>query len=259
MGGKKRKRSDTNANKGIRRPVLSKDNILDPQTEKFTRGFVCVQTRRPEKTFIGENNKEGDIRRHDINIEIDNKTIESETGNTVSSSPVKIGEDNGFRDDCLEKKKSRKLENSGGTNTIKKSKRKSSASFERFNSISKDPGHPKKIIKFEYEGHIPSTNKIWKKGKSNNVYLDPEYSKFVERFKDFLFEPNFFYDDQDRLSVKIEVSFNKQNRDIDNVVKPLLDTLQKCQIYKNDVNIDKINIKRKNYKINFLKICIKKK
>ena len=83
----------------------------------------------------------------------------------------------------------------------------------------------------------PSANEIWRNfNGSHRPYLAPKYRAFIKNVYKFYIEqgaPKF--DDQSYLQVTLRLfPPHKRNYDIDNRIKPTLDSLTKCGLWKDD-------------------------
>lgn len=129
------------------------------------------------------------------------------------------------------------------------------------------------MIKIEYEGNIPSVNHYWGY-KANKRTYNPSFAKVIQShytgkpvvnkspsilkyvtqngktFKNVLgniakIQMNRYNIDilRGQLEVEIDVTFTSRNRDIDNITKPILDSLQGI-VYKNDNQIYRLLINK---------------
>lgn len=87
----------------------------------------------------------------------------------------------------------------------------------------------------------PSVNQVWrrtdKRWKAGKIYVDDVVMRvFAERKRWQL---------RDRLQVTIDAfPPNRQRRDLDNILKPVLDALRKARVYGDDSQIDALTVRR---------------
>ena len=110
------------------------------------------------------------------------------------------------------------------------------------------------MIEIQYEGRLPTINNYWLRSKNGNQYLSQLAKDFKEHMQ-YLLLKNGYEKITDGVSVEIEVSFKRAGRDIDNIVKPILDSVEGL-IYDNDNQVDHIVIRRLKEKKDFLNIKI---
>ena len=90
----------------------------------------------------------------------------------------------------------------------------------------------------------PSINHYWRHTK-NGHYISQEGINYRKIIKYLCLKYRGIFNENDRLSVKIDAyPPDKRRRDLDNVLKSLLDSLQHADIYKDDNQIDYLAIKR---------------
>jgi len=91
----------------------------------------------------------------------------------------------------------------------------------------------------------PSVNHYWRHTK-NGHYISKEGLTFREIVQYSTLKHRNIIPDDAKLSVRVEAfPPDKRKRDLDNVLKALLDALQKSGVYKDDGQIDKLSIERK--------------
>lgn len=102
----------------------------------------------------------------------------------------------------------------------------------------------------------PSVNHYWRHTKKGH-YISNEGKSY--RFSVYflcLKYKNIIPDDA-RLSISVEAfPPDRRKRDLDNLFKSLLDSLQNCGIYKDDGQIDKLSIERKTPLIGRVRVTI---
>jgi len=91
----------------------------------------------------------------------------------------------------------------------------------------------------------PSINHYWRHAKGRHyISLEGQMYRETVFFSTCKFRNQF--KETDRLAVSIEAfPPDKRKRDLDNVLKSLLDALQKAEIYPDDGQIDILTIERK--------------
>ncbi len=103
----------------------------------------------------------------------------------------------------------------------------------------------------------PSINHYWRHTK-NGHYISNEGKAYRETVCYSCVKHRGILSDDTRLSVGIEAfPPDKRKRDLDNVLKSLLDALQHAGIYKDDSQIDSLSISRKMPLNGIVKIEIK--
>ncbi len=96
----------------------------------------------------------------------------------------------------------------------------------------------------------PSVNHYWRHTK-NGHYISSEGIAYRETVFYSCVKHRGKFPDDARLSVRIEAfPPDKRKRDLDNVLKALLDALQKAHVYKDDGQIDYLAIKRNSERLN---------
>lgn len=102
----------------------------------------------------------------------------------------------------------------------------------------------------------PSINHYWRHTK-NGHYISNEGKSYRELVLYSLIKQNGMYKKEFRLSVDIEAyPPDKRKRDLDNVLKSLLDALQHAGVYEDDSQIDRLSIARKTPLDGIVKITI---
>lgn len=90
----------------------------------------------------------------------------------------------------------------------------------------------------------PSINHYWRHTK-NGHYISQEGTNYRKTVQCLCLKHRGLFSAHDRLSVLIDAyAPDKRRRDLDNVLKSLLDSLQHANIYKDDNQIDYLAIKR---------------
>ena len=102
----------------------------------------------------------------------------------------------------------------------------------------------------------PSVNHYWiRKGKG--YCISPKGIKFRREVYYLSREAKININSKNRLFIEIDAfPPDKRKRDLDNLLKSLLDALQYANVYEDDNQIDKILITRKNEYLNKLEIKI---
>lgn len=90
----------------------------------------------------------------------------------------------------------------------------------------------------------PSVNHYWRRCgdrfyiAKKGIYYRVEVEKLTNQYK-------YFFDPDDSISMHIEAyPPDKRRRDLDNVLKSLLDSLQHAEVYNDDSQIDDLHITR---------------
>lgn len=90
----------------------------------------------------------------------------------------------------------------------------------------------------------PSVNHYWRKTRSH-VYVSPEGVAFRQQTYLLALNDRNRFDSKERLIVSIDAyPPDKRRRDLDNILKCLLDSLQFAAVYDDDSQIDKLSITR---------------
>lgn len=91
----------------------------------------------------------------------------------------------------------------------------------------------------------PSINHYWRHAKGCH-YISLEGSIYRETVFWLTTKYRNKFNPEDRLSVHIEAfPPDKRKRDLDNILKSLLDAIQHSEVYKDDSQIDRLSISRK--------------
>lgn len=102
----------------------------------------------------------------------------------------------------------------------------------------------------------PSINHYWRHAKGRH-YISLEGSVYRETVFWSTTKHRSQFKPEDRLSVHIEAyPPDKRKRDLDNILKSLLDALQHAGIYKDDSQIDRLSIARKMPLKGIIKIVV---
>lgn len=89
----------------------------------------------------------------------------------------------------------------------------------------------------------PSANRIWRKNGAGRIYLVPNAKAFKGLVRDLVVTGKFSGFGAALLKIKIEIyPPDKRKRDIDNVIKILLDALKFAGMYDDDCQIKKLEI-----------------
>lgn len=92
----------------------------------------------------------------------------------------------------------------------------------------------------------PSVNRYWRR-RGNRYFVSTEGQKFRHNVEVICSDFSHKFDEKDRLSIEIAAyPPDKRRRDLDNVLKALLDSLQHVGIYHDDNQIDEIHIIRQS-------------
>ena len=114
-----------------------------------------------------------------------------------------------------------------------------------------------KIIEIEWE-NIPSVNDYWhytyKNGKPH-VFITRQGQEF-KTFVNYIAKNSIECISTNELHLEIKCYFKRYNRDIDNVLKPLLDSLQGV-VYENDSQIKSIYITKFKSDKNKITVLVK--
>ena len=110
------------------------------------------------------------------------------------------------------------------------------------------------MIEIQYEGRLPTINNYWLRSKNGNQYLS-QLAKDFKQYIQYICIKNDYERIYDRIIVIIDVSFKRAGRDIDNVVKPVLDSMEGF-IYENDSQVDDVILHRLKDKRDFLNVRV---
>ena len=100
------------------------------------------------------------------------------------------------------------------------------------------------MICVEWSGKAWGTNRRLEKGKYGNIYLNRKYQGFEKGLTYLLMAYN---TDKRALAgeVRVHLDFTiSAARDIDSLIKPVLDCLQKARIVKNDKQITRLFVSK---------------
>lgn len=90
----------------------------------------------------------------------------------------------------------------------------------------------------------PSINHYWRHTK-NGHYISDEGKKYRQDVNYLCFKAKRKFSETERLSIIVDAyPPDKRKRDIDNILKSLLDALQYAEVYHDDSQIDRISITR---------------
>lgn len=104
----------------------------------------------------------------------------------------------------------------------------------------------------------PSVNRYWRR-RGSQYFISKEGQDFRKKVIFLCHKLPKLYDKTDRLFISIEAfPPDKRRRDLDNILKSLLDSLQHAEIYHDDNQIDKLYIERKSPLLGEVKITITK-
>jgi Holliday junction resolvase RusA-like endonuclease len=101
------------------------------------------------------------------------------------------------------------------------------------------------MIYAEWSGKAWGSNRRLEKGKYGNIHVNSEYHRFQNGLTWMLIAYN---TGKKPLTgdVRVHLDFTIAiNRDIDSLIKPVLDCLQKAQILKNDSQITRLFVSKK--------------
>lgn len=105
----------------------------------------------------------------------------------------------------------------------------------------------------------PSINRYWRR-RGSQYFISKEGQDFRKNVILLCKETPKIFDKNDKLFIDIKASPpDKRRRDIDNILKALMDSLQHAEVYHDDNQINKIHIERQstflsNVTINLSKI-----
>lgn len=104
----------------------------------------------------------------------------------------------------------------------------------------------------------PSVNRYWRR-RGSRYFVCAEGQQFRKEVIALSLEYKGFFKAEDRLSVSIQAfPPDRRRRDLDNVLKGLLDSLQHAEIYVDDNQIDKLFISRELPLLGQVIVAIKK-
>jgi Holliday junction resolvase RusA-like endonuclease len=117
------------------------------------------------------------------------------------------------------------------------------------------------IYKIEIKSSIPTINNMYSSSRQGRRFVSGKHKRFKElvylTFLNFAKKENKklpIYPSE-RLVILIEVYFTRKKRDIDNILKPILDALQGV-VYTNDNQIDGIGVVRRSEEAKEEKVLI---
>ncbi len=119
-----------------------------------------------------------------------------------------------------------------------------------------------KIIKIEYNGSIPSVNHIWKISKNGIIYKTKDGKIFIQTIAELVqveMLSKRIKTIKGRVVVYIRYYYTGRGKDIDNILKGILDGLQMGKAFENDSQVVELNILKKksdNKKIEKLYITV---
>lgn len=102
----------------------------------------------------------------------------------------------------------------------------------------------------------PSVNTYWRRN-GNRYYISEKGRKFKNHVFDVLASNKVFFGKDDRLKVTIlAYPPDRRRRDLDNIQKGVLDSLEKAGIYHDDSQIDELRILRMPEKLSKIVVTI---
>ncbi len=104
----------------------------------------------------------------------------------------------------------------------------------------------------------PSINNYWRRNGSK-YFICKKGREFRQHVKQVCINNHIVFDKEDKLSIAV-LAFppDKRRRDLDNILKAIMDSLEKAGVYHDDNQIDQLTIKRMSQKSNKVYVEIRK-
>lgn len=105
------------------------------------------------------------------------------------------------------------------------------------------------LLNIELDGLPPSVNKLYRKSMNGHIYVPKQVKEYKERVKKEISKHDVKVSDKKIRLVMIFELKGKRDRDIDNMLKILLDGMNKL-IYEDDKQVTEIHCKKVHGKVN---------